>query len=258
MEFAVKKQLFIVSGATSGFGAAIAEALLKEGADVIAVARGEERLKELEIRFPEQVSLVCADVTEPESVEKIRSAAGTRQIHGAVINAGGPPAMGSLEASLEDWDTAYKTVVRWKVDMISKLLPAMIDNQYGRILFIESSSVKQPIENLVLSNAMRLAVVGYAKTLSQEVTRKGITVNVLAPGSHATPAINRLIQKKASQMDISLEEAKKQHMNQTGVGFFGEAADLAGLALWLLSPQSRFVTGQTISVDGGTIKGIMG
>ena len=258
MELAIKKQLFIVGGATSGFGAAIAEALLKEGAEVIAIARREERLKELENKFPGQVSPVCADITQPESVEKIKSAAGSRQVHGVVLNAGGPPAMGALEAGLEDWDTAYKTVVRWKIDLVSKLLPAMIRDQYGRLLFIESSSVKQPIENLVLSNAMRLAVVGYAKTLSQEVARKGISINVLAPGSHATPAINRLIQKKTVQMGISPEEARKQHMDQTGVGFFGEAADLAGLALWLLSPQSRFITGQTISVDGGTIKGIMG
>ncbi|MBE7173744.1 MAG: SDR family oxidoreductase [Williamsia sp.] len=258
MELSIKEKLFIVGGATSGFGGAIVDALLAEGAQVIAVARGEEKLRELESKSAGQVYPVCADVTKPESIEKIRLAIGDKQVHGLVVNAGGPPAMSALEARLEDWDEAYRTVVRWKIDLISNLLPAMIHQGYGRVLFIESASVKQPIENLALSNAMRLAVVGYAKTLSQEVARKGITLNVLAPGSHATRAINRVIQKRAEQTGVSIEEARKQQVNQIGVGFFGEAADLAALALWLLSPQSRFITGQTISVDGGTIKGIMG
>ena len=258
MDINVHRQLFIVGGATSGFGEAIAKALLSEGAEVIAIARGKDRLAELENKFKDQVTIVCTDVTQPGSGEEIMQATRGRQVHGALINAGGPPAMGALEASLDDWDTAYKTVVRWKIDLVGKLLPSMIQHQYGRLLFIESAAVKQPIENLVLSNSMRLAVVGWIKTLSQEVARKGITLNILAPGSHATPAINRLINKKAEQTGRSVEEAKSQHMDQTGVGFFGDATDLAGLALWLLSPQSRFVTGQTISVDGGTIKGVMG
>ena len=258
MELNIQQQLFIVGGATSGFGAAIAKALLTEGASIIAVARGEEKLKELETCFTGRVDTICADITQPESMEKIMSVAGNRQIHGVVMNAGGPPAMGALEARLDDWDGAYKAVLRWKIDLAGRLLPEMIRHQYGRMVFIESAAVKQPIENLVLSTSMRLAVVGYVKTLSQEVARKGITLNVLAPGSHATPAINRLIQKKAAQTGESLEETRNQHINQTGVGFLGDAADLAGLALWLLSPQSRFITGQTISVDGGTIKGIMG
>ena len=258
MNFNIQQQLFIVGGATSGFGAAIAKALLAEGASIIAIARGEEKLQELETAYKSRVEAVHADITHPETTEKIVSVVGNRQVHGVLMNAGGPPAMAALETRLEDWDNAYKTVMRWKIDLAGRLLPAMIQHQYGRMVFIESSSVKQPIENLVLSTSMRLAIVGYVKTLSQEVARKGITLNVLAPGSHATPAINRLIQKKAEQTGKSMEETRDQHINQTGVGFLGDAADLAGLALWLLSPQSRFVTGQTISIDGGTIKGIMG
>lgn len=258
MDINIQGQLFIVGGATSGLGRAVTEALLSEGAKVIAIARSKDKLAELESKFKGQVTTVGTDITQPGSVEEVMAAVGDRQIHGAVINAGGPPAMGALEAKLEDWDAAYKTVVRWKIDLVGKLLPAMIRHKHGRLLFIESAAVKQPIENLVLSNSMRLAVVGWVKTLSQEVARKGITLNILAPGSHATPAINRLINKKAEQTGSSVEEAKSQHMDQTGVGFFGNAADFASLALWLLSSQSRFITGQTISVDGGTIKGIMG
>lgn len=258
MDINIQHQLFIVGGATSGFGEAIAHALLSEGAQIIAIARNKDKLAELENKFKGGVTVVSTDITQPGSTEEIMQAVGDRQVHGAIINAGGPPAISALEAKLDDWDAAYKTVVRWKIDLVGKLLPTMMQHQYGRLLFIESAAVKQPIENLVLSNSMRLAVVGWVKTLSQEVARKGITLNILAPGSHATPGINRLILKKAEQRGKTVEEAKSQHIDQIGVGFFGNAADLAGLALWLLSSQSRFITGQTISVDGGTIKGIMG
>lgn len=258
MNLGISNQLFIVGGATSGFGKAIAEALLKEGSSVIAVARRGEKLTELENRYPDQVSTVCTDIMQPEAIKKIMEAAEGRQLHGILINAGGPPAMSALEATLEDWDEAYKTVLRWKIDIINAVLPLMIEKEYGRIVFIESSSVKQPIENLVLSNSMRLAVVGYVKTLSQEVARKGITLNILAPGSHATSAINRLINKKVEQTGKKAEEVKSEYIQQIGVGFLGDPDNLAALAIWILSPQSRFITGQTISVDGGVIKGIMG
>ncbi len=258
MNLDINGQLFLVGGATSGFGKAVAEALLQEGAHIIAIARNDEKLNELAGSFPGQVMPVKADITLPETVRQIQAAIGDRQLQGALINAGGPPAMPAMEARLEDWDEAYRTVVRWKIDLTHALLPAMIKAEYGRWVFIESASVKQPIENLVLSNSMRLAVVGWVKTLSQEIARKGITMNILGPGSHATPAINRLINKKVEQTGKPVEEIRNQYIQNIGVGFLGDPADLAALAVWFLSPQSRFITGQTISVDGGVIKGIMG
>jgi 3-oxoacyl-[acyl-carrier protein] reductase len=125
-------------------------------------------------------------------------------------------------------------------------------------LFIESASVKQPIENLVLSNSMRLAVVGFVKTLSQEIAHEGITLNVLAPGYHATPAMERLYVKKAMLLGMTPEEVRKDFESETRVGKLGNPDDLSALALYLLSPQSSFITGQTISVDGGLIKSTMG
>ena len=258
MNLEIDQHLFVVGGATSGFGKAVAEALLQEKAHIVAVARKMAPLEELASRFPGRVMPVCADITLPETVQKIQGAIGDRQLQGVLINAGGPPAMGALEAKLEDWDEAYRTVLRWKIDLTMALMPRMIQGKYGRFVFVESAAVKQPIENLVLSNAMRLAVVGWIKTLSQEVARKAITLNILAPGSHATPAIERIINKKVEQTGKPPEEIRAQHIQQIGVGFMGDPADLAALAVWLLSPQSRFVTGQTISVDGGVIKGTMG
>jgi 3-oxoacyl-[acyl-carrier protein] reductase len=249
-------QLFIVGGATSGFGKAIAEALLYEGANVIVVARGEEKLRELYSNH-ENAELIAGDITDSETIEQLQYIIGERQLHGIVVNAGGPPAKMVLETTLEDWDDAYRKILRWKVAITQTFVPAMMKAGYGRMLYIESSSVKQPIENLVLSNSLRLAVVGMVKTLSQEIARSGVTLNVLGPGSHNTPAIDRLYQKKTEQTGLSFNEVKKNAINQIPVGALGEADDFASLALWLLSPQSRYVTGQTITVDGGMIKGTL-
>ena len=257
MDLQVNNQLFIVGGATSGFGKAIAEALLKEGATIIAIARGEEKLKLLLNSAPQQVEIIVGDISESSVIQKLIDKIANRQIHGAVINAGGPPAKTVLETNLEDWDNAYKNILRWKVEITKALVPAMMKNQYGRLLYIESSSVKQPFENLVLSNSLRVAVVGMVKTLSQEIARSGVTLNILGPGSHNTPAIDRIYHKKSEQTGLTFDEVKKNAISQIPVGSLGEADDFASLALWLLSPMSRYVTGETITVDGGMVKGML-
>lgn len=258
MDLHIKDQLFIVCGATSGFGRSVAETLAGEGAHVIAIARRNEKLKELSLKYPHQITAVCCDITEEGAINEVIKAIDNRPLHGMLVNAGGPPAMTVLETTLENWDSAYKTVLRWKIDLTQRLVPKMIENKYGRLLYIESAAVKQPIADLVLSNSLRLAVVGYVKSLSQEIAAEGVTLNVLAPGFHATAAMERIFNKKKEQEGISREEAMKQSISQTSVGFIGDPDDLASLATWLLSPHSRFITGQTISVDGGAIKAVMG
>lgn len=253
MDLGIKEHLFIVGGATSGFGKAIAESLLMEGAKLIVVARDREKLGALYGQV-KNAKLIAGDITDINTIEQIKIISGDSQLHGIVINAGGPPAKTVLETTLDDWDDAYKKILRWKVAFTQAFVPGMIKSGYGRMLYIESSSVKQPIENLVLSNSLRLAVVGMVKTLSQEIAGTGVTLNVLGPGSHNTPAINRLYEKKSAQTGLAFEEIKRTAINQIPVGTLGEAADFAGLALWLLSPKSRYVTGQTIIIDGGMVK----
>lgn len=253
MDLGIKEHLFIVGGATSGFGKAIAESLLMEGAKLIVVARDREKLVALYGQV-KNAKLIAGDITDINTIEQIKIISGDSQLHGIVVNAGGPPAKTVLETTLDDWDDAYKKILRWKVAFTQAFVPGMIKSGYGRILYIESSSVKQPIENLVLSNSLRLAVVGMVKTLSQEIAGTGVTLNVLGPGSHNTPAINRLYEKKSAQTGLTFEEIKRTAINQIPVGTLGEAADFAGLALWLLSPQSSYVTGQTIIIDGGMVK----
>jgi 3-oxoacyl-[acyl-carrier protein] reductase len=133
-----------------------------------------------------------------------------------------------------------------------------MENNYGRIVMVESVSVKQPVENLVLSNSLRMAVVGMAKTLANEVGHKGITVNIMAPGYHDTPAMDRLFAKKAEVSGVSVEEARRLFEKELMTGRMGDAAEFAILAAWLLSPSSRYITGQTFSVDGGRVKFVFG
>lgn len=258
MNLQLNSKFFVVCGATAGFGGAIARALLGEGAKVLAVARTAEKLKELHLKFPDQVETLQADITLPETLASIMKAIGTRRIDGLLVNAGGPPAKAFLETNIDDWDTGYKTVLRWKVDLIQTLLPLFRKQQYGRIVFVESISVKQPVENLVLSNALRMAVVGFVKTLSQEIGKEGITLNVMAPGFHDTDAVKRVIKKKSDVSGIPYDDVQRQLEKKIPVGRMGQPDEFASLALWLLSPVSGYVTGQTISVDGGVMLGSFG
>lgn len=258
MNLQFDNQLFIVGGATSGFGKAITTALVAENAKVIAIARSEEQLLLLQEQHPSHIEILAADITQSSTIQKLIALVDERQLHGIIINAGGPPAKTVLETTMEDWDTAYNTILRWKVALTKALIPLMQPYNYGRFLFIESSSVKQPLENLVLSNSLRLAVVGMVKTLALEIAASGITLNIMAPGSHNTPAINRIYKKKSEQTGLEIAAVKEAAIKQIPVQFLGEADDFASLAVWLLSKNSRYVTGQTISVDGGSVRGTMG
>lgn len=258
MDLNIKNKNFVVTGVTSGFGRSVAVQLMEQGATVYGVARRGELLSELKYTYDSRFEYLKTDITEKGAVDKLIDLIDVTEISGVFVNAGGPPAKSFMETELLDWDDAYKKLLRWKVDLVKKLLPTFLNNNYGRILFLESSSVKQPIENLVLSTSLRMSVVGMAKTLSQEVAQDGITVNVLAPGSHNTQAIERLIKKKSETEGLPYNKTKVLFEKNTKVGFMGDPDDLASLASWLLSPVSKYVTGQTISVSGGSISGVFG
>ena len=258
MDLKIKDKHFIVGGAGSGFGKAITNLLVNEGAKVLAVTRTASKLQEMQKQFPENIQLLEGDITTEEIQEKMLDWTKGKKLSGALINAGGPPAGGYFDVGMKEWEEAWRVVVKWKIALTQKLIPLFLKENYGRLVFIESISVKQPVQNLILSNALRPAIVGFAKTLSQEVAGHGITVNVLAPGMHATPALERLFVKKSELENISYEEAKLSFERDIPVGKMAAADEMASLALWLLSPLSRYVTGQTITHDGGAVKGIFG
>lgn len=258
MNLELKNRLFVVCGASSGFGRAVAQSLLDEGVEIIAVARRIHLLSELSNGYKDQVTAISGDLRNSETIDAIELALKSKKLSGVLVNAGGPPAMQVMETTLKDWDDAYQLIMRWKIELIQRLLPHMLKNHYGRIVLIESQAVKQPIENLVLSNSFRAAMAGFAKTLSMEIADKGVTINLIAPGSHATQGVERVIRKKSDVENISYEEAKKAKENEIPMKRFGKPEELASLATWLLSPKSGFMTGQTISHDGGNIRHIFG
>lgn len=258
MDLKIKNQLFIVGGATSGFGKATAEKLMSEGANIIGIARTPEPLEILRSKYPANCKTLCGDLSNPETLQALHEQFDLSAISGAFINAGGPPAMQFMETRLTDWDNAYNLLVRWKVALTQMLIPVFVKNGYGRLVYVESVSVKQPIDNLVLSTSLRMAVVGFVKTLSQETSGKNITMNVMAPGYHDTPAVQRVFKKKSELSGISIEEAKENLLNQIPAGRMGNTDDFASLACWLLSPSSGYINGQTITVDGGSVKASFG
>jgi len=258
MDLNIGNQRFLVCGASSGFGCAIAKTLLQEGASVLAVARREELLKNTFSDFEDRVEIVQGDLTDIKTRETIQKTVSSGLLHGMLLNSGGPPTGRPLETNMEQWDNAWQLVMRWKIDLTLRLAPYFAERKYGRILFIESKSVKQPIPELVLSNAFRAGVVGFAKSLATEVANKGVTVNVLAPGAHDTPAIKRVIETRSKLKGISYQEAKREMEQSIPTERMGSANEIASLAAWLLSPRASYVTGQTISHDGGSVSGLFG
>ena len=258
MDLKLDNQRFIVCGASSGFGEAVARQLLTEGAEVVMVARRGDMRREKFERFKSQIDIIQGSLIYDDTIDQIEKAAKSAEFHGILLNAGGPPTGPPLQTEMDDWDSSWQLVMRWKIDLALRLAPILIEKEYGRMLFIESQSVKQPIPALVLSNSFRAGVVGFAKSLALEIAKKGVTVNVLAPGSHETPAIDRILKNNSSVQGISYDEAKKEMEENIPVGRMGKAEEFASLAAWLLSPHSGYVTGQTISHDGGVIQGIFG
>ncbi len=259
MDLKLENQHFLVCGASSGFGNAVAQTLLEEGAHCVLTARrGDFLRKEFADRWPGRVEIIEGDLTGEETLDQVVRFFEERPLHGVLFNAGGPPTGTPLETTMQQWDEAYRLVMRWKVDLALRLAPRLVNQGYGRMVFIESKSVKQPIPLLVLSNAFRAGVVGFAKSLALDVAAGGVTVNVIAPGTHDTPAIERVIRKRSETEGISEEEARRASEASIPVGRMGRADELAALAAWLLSPLSGYVTGQTISHDGGEIAGLFG
>lgn len=258
MDLQLSNKLFVVLGASSGFGKSIAARLIAENAEVIAVARRIEMLNQGAEGTNGKFVPMQADVTLPEFPDNLIKVINGRPLHGIVINAGGPPAAAFMETSPAMWEDAFYKVLHWKVCLLQKIINQFIDAGYGRIVLIESVSVKQPVSQLVLSNSLRAAVAGMAKTLADEVAAHGVTVNILAPGYHDTDAMKRLFAKRADLMQSDIEAARAMFTNETGTGKLGDPDHFAELAVWLLSPSSAFVTGQVISVAGNLVKGIMG
>lgn len=255
MNLKMNNQKILVCGASSGFGYEIAKRIVVEGGVPILVARSEEKLKEFKSEYPESDYMV-ADLFEADGVEKVMEKVGPQNLDGVLINSGGPQPGSFSSVELSDWDEGYEIVLRWKIDLLRRILPAFQNQNYGRIVFIESVSVKQPLNGLILSNVFRIAVKGLMKSIVNEMEGYDITLNLLAPGYHRTDRLNHLIARQSEDSDLSQSEIAENMAAQTPLRSLGDPASLAQLGAWLLSSQNSYVTGQSFVIDGGMSRGL--
>lgn len=254
MDLGIRGKVALVTGASAGLGEAVAMALAAEGASVAVAARRRERLEEVARRCKAAGAADArafeADLSDggvvPSLLEQVRGALGDPDI--LVANSGGPKAGKVLELALEDWDTAYRGVLRSLLELAYGVVPAMRRKRWGRIVALESSSVKQPIPTLALSNAFRVALVAAFKTLSLEVAADGVTVNVIATGRVLTDRLRSLYDG-----EVELRAAAQE----IPAGHIATPDEFAPMVAFLCGAPAGYVTGQTIAVDGGMIKGLL-
>jgi 3-oxoacyl-[acyl-carrier protein] reductase len=243
----------LVTAASKGLGRACAEALAAEGAKVFISSRDpgaiESAGKAIGAAGWQAADLSKAGAEKP-LVEAAVAKLGGLDI--LVVNAGGPPPGTFQSTPLEAWDTAYQLTLKSAVQLVHASLPHIKRSGQGRIVFITSISVRQPIPNITLSNSLRAAVTGLAKTLSREVAPDGITVNCLAPDKILTDRIRQM----ATAGGGDPEEQLKRMAAEAPSGRFGEPAEFAAACAFLCSSQAGYITGQTLGVDGGSLLGV--
>lgn len=258
MDLGLDKLTFAVGGASGGLGLAITKSLIGEGATVIGIARGREKLEALAKVHRDQFISFPADLSDASDVDALAERLMDEQVEGLVLNSGGPPPGPIGDLGMQDWDAAYAGTLRWKIQLVTKMLPMMRKRKRGSFLFVESVSIKQPIDNLVLSNAFRAAAAGFVKTLSREEGPQGIVANILAPGYHGTDRITQVLQEAARLQKTTVKEVEKAFLAEVPVGRLGDPEEFARMATFLLSPSSRFISGQTITIDGGMVRYLTG
>jgi 3-oxoacyl-[acyl-carrier protein] reductase len=257
MDLGLENRRALVTGASRGLGRAIALGLAGEGAEVVAVARDLQRLSALASEAAASAGKITArrcDLADPSAIEGLRDV--LQQVDVLVLNTGGPPPGAAAEVADATWIKQFEAMFLSVVRLTRLALPGMRKRGFGRILAVVSSGVLQPIPNLAVSNALRMAVVGWAKTLAGEVARDGVTINCLAPGRIATDRVAELDQGRAQREGISVAEVEQQSRSAIPAGRYGEAAEFAAIATFLASARSSYMTGGIIRVDGGMIRSV--
>lgn len=257
MQIELNGKRAFVSGATQGIGKAIAIQLAKAGASVTICARNEAALKqtinELDKSQHQEHSYLCADFSKPNELKKLLEAY-TRNfpiVNIVVNNTGGPAPGNIISAQSEDFLNAFQMHLICFHIIVQNFLPSMIKSQYGRIINIISTSVKQPLPNLGVSNTIRAAVANWSKTLANEVAQYGITVNNILPGATKTQRLEQIIQQRAQRNNLSIEQVEHEMKSEIPMRRFALPEEAAYLATFLASPYAAYITGVNIPVDGG-------
>lgn len=259
--FDLSGRVALVTGASSGLGLAAARGLAKSGAEVVLSSRGGRKLDQAVESLTEagsRVGGVAADVRDPEALASLASTVVER--HGRVdilvANGGGPAVKPALELDDGDWQAAIPLALLFVPRLCRLVVPRMIERGWGRVVAINSISSRQPIPALALSNALRPAVLGYLKTLSQEVAKSGVTVNAVLPGYTRTERQEELAQAAAERSGRTLEEVFAAQGEEIPMGRVARPAEIGEVIAFLCSEEASYLTGQALPVDGGYFRGM--
>jgi 3-oxoacyl-[acyl-carrier protein] reductase len=249
----------LVCGASRGLGRAIADELAAEGATLALCSRNAERLEVVARELGPDVLAVPADLAVAGEPTRVVEATLERlgRLDVLVSNTGGPPAASHDTLTLEDWDAATALLLRSTVELATAVLPGMKERGWGRILAVTSVAVKQPVDNLILSNSLRAAVTGYAKTLAREVASRGVTVNTILPGYTATERVTELNRANAEREGVDVAEVETRLVSSIPLGRLAEPEEFAALAAFLASERAGYITGGAFAVDGGWLRGLL-
>ncbi len=263
MELGLEGKTALVAASSRGLGRAVADELAREGANLLICARSVEPLEKAGQAIHDatgaEVVAVPADLTKPEDVARLMKTADSDfdKIDILVTNTGGPPPGPFESHTAEAWTTAVEQNLNSVLNLTRGVLPGMKEAGWGRIINITSVAVKQPIDGLILSNAVRAAVTGFAKTLANEVASSGITVNNVMPGFTRTERLDGLAANISETQGISVEDAFARWEAQSPMGRIGEPKEFAALVAFLASERASYITGTSIPVDGGFIQALL-
>ena len=263
MDLGIKGRVAVVGGSSQGLGRAVAEALAEEGARVVINSRSPEKLAAVRKAIADatgaEVVAVPADLTDPTAVgELIRGAEEAfGQVDILVTNTGGPPSGPFESHSAQVWREAIERNFESVVNLVREALPGMKERRWGRILNVTSISVKQPVAGLILSNAVRAGVTGFARTIANEAAPFGVTVNNILPGYTRTERLVDLAEAMSERGGGTVEAAYSGWEAEIPMGRVGEPHEFASLAAFLCSERASYITGQSVAVDGGWIKGLI-
>jgi len=262
MDLGIKEKVAIVCASSQGLGKATALGLAKEGAKVVIFARHkkdiDETAHEISSSMNSEVLPIVADVTKTEDIQKVVKTTIEKfgNVHILVNNAGGPPVASFAELTDDMWMNSVSLTMMSLIRMTREVLPHMLKNKWGRIINIASLTAKQPINDLIISSTLRPGILGLAKILSNQYSKFGILVNNVCPGHYLTKRQEEIIKKRSTERNITAEEYIQQHSNEIPIGRFGKPEELANMIVFLCSEKAGYVTGSTISVDGGLVKGL--
>ncbi|WP_041077254.1 SDR family oxidoreductase [Thermotoga caldifontis] len=254
MDLKLSDKRVLVCGGTRGIGRAIAEEFAKEGATVFIVARhqSKEIAKQIAAQYSGKVFGFDADLSKAEDVDQIKKAVG--QVDVLIINSGGPKTGDFLELRDEDWYLSFDLLVMSTVRLIRHFLPEMIERKWGRVIAVTSTSVYEPLPRLLLSNSLRMSVVGLMRSLSKEYARYNITFNCVAPGHTMTERLEQLIREASTRMQKSQEEVMRQMAEENDMKRFAKPEEIAAAVVFLASERASYITGVTLRVDGGFVR----